>query len=80
MWKFSSKEVELIEKILESHGISKGSSILELGCGNGRISIGLAKKAIELLVQIYHLNLLRMRREEQKRKANVEFIVGDVRT
>jgi len=50
MWKSSFKEVELIEKILESHGIGKGSSILELGCGNGRISIGLAKKAIELLV------------------------------
>jgi SAM-dependent methyltransferase len=32
-----------VKRILESLGISEGSLILDLGCGNGRISVNLAK-------------------------------------
>lgn len=80
MWKSSFKEVELIEKILESHGIGKGSSILELGCGNGRISIGLAKKGYRVTgVDISPKFIEDAKRKAEKEKANVEFIIGDVR-
>ncbi len=38
------EEARLIAVLLEKHGVSKGSRVIELGCGSGRISVPLARE------------------------------------
>jgi SAM-dependent methyltransferase len=43
MWESAPREALSVKRILESLGVSEGSLILDLGCGNGRISVNLAR-------------------------------------
>ena len=38
------QEAHLIREILQAHGVHPGSRVLDLGCGNGRISVPLAEE------------------------------------
>jgi SAM-dependent methyltransferase len=43
MWEKADVEALGVKRILESLGLGEGSLILDLGCGNGRIAVNLAK-------------------------------------
>ena len=80
MWKSAPQEAELVSRLFEIHGISRGSKILELGCGNGRIAINLAR----LGYRVTGVDISPMLIEDAKRKAreynvDVRFVVGDAR-
>ncbi|BAF34716.1 hypothetical protein APE_0274a [Aeropyrum pernix K1] len=43
VWDRGRREAEDLARVLEKHGIPRGSTILEPGCGIGRVAIPLAK-------------------------------------
>jgi len=43
MWEKAGEEAFNIKRLLDSLGVKEGSLVLDLGCGNGRIAINLAK-------------------------------------
>jgi SAM-dependent methyltransferase len=80
-WIRSEGLVNGMVKVLGDFGISSGN-VLDLCCGNGRISIYLAKKGFKTV----GVDVSRVFIEDAKRKSrehnvsdNVTFIVGDVR-
>ncbi|RLE86213.1 MAG: hypothetical protein DRN04_19935 [Thermoprotei archaeon] len=44
-----SEEAKHVARVLKVHGVNEGSKILEVGCGNGRIAINLAKLGYEVV-------------------------------
>ncbi len=42
------EEARLIAMLLERHGVPKGSRVIELGCGSGRISVPLAREGYKV--------------------------------
>ncbi|HDI46405.1 MAG TPA: methyltransferase domain-containing protein, partial [Candidatus Methanomethylia archaeon] len=42
-WKMGGEEAKLVARLLEEHGLLPGARILDLGCGNGRIAVHLAR-------------------------------------
>jgi len=70
-------EVDFIEKAFE---LLKGSRILDLACGYGRISIELASRGYNVLGLDFSDYFLEMGRSEAiRRKVEVEFVQGDMR-
>ncbi len=41
-WERGRREAEGVSRLLERHGVERGSVLVELGCGNGRVGIPLA--------------------------------------
>jgi len=71
-------EVNFIEKAFE---LPKGSRILDLACGYGRISIELASRGYNVLGIDFSSYLLEIGRSEAiRRNVEVEFVQGDMRT
>jgi len=71
-------EVDFIEKAFE---LPKGSRILDLACGYGRISIELASRGYSVVGLDFSNYLLDIARSEAMRKnVKVEFVQGDMRT
>jgi len=52
MWKRAERDAEAIIKLFNIYGIGKDARILEIGCGNGRIIINLAKRGYKNLFGI----------------------------
>jgi len=79
-WKYGARDARAITKILKKYGIYRGT-ILELGCGNGRISINLAKMGFKVTgIDISSLCLSdAIKRAKKKKIKNVQFIPGDMR-
>ena len=48
MYESGVNDAENLDRLLERHGIQRGSEILELGCGIGRVAIPLAKKGYKV--------------------------------
>lgn len=48
MYESGVKDADNLVRLLEKHGIQKGSEILELGCGIGRVAIPLTKKGYKV--------------------------------
>jgi SAM-dependent methyltransferase len=70
-------EVDFIEKAFE---LPKGSRILDLACGYGRISIELASRGYNVLGSDFSNYFLEIGRSEAiKKKVKVEFVRGDMR-
>jgi 2-polyprenyl-3-methyl-5-hydroxy-6-metoxy-1,4-benzoquinol methylase len=80
-WKHGARDAKAITKILKKYGIRKGV-ILELCCGNGRISINLAKMGFLVTgIDISSLCVNDAIKRAKKRKIkNAQFICGDMRT
>jgi len=48
-WSQGVREAEYIDKLLAKLGVGRGSTVLDLGCGNGRIAISLALKGYKVV-------------------------------
>nr|ADQ54414.1 methyltransferase type 11 [uncultured marine crenarchaeote E37-7F] len=79
-WAYAEAMVDEIVKVLAEHDVQTGK-ILDLCCGNGRLSIWLAKKGFEAV----GIDLSPLFIEDAVRKANefgvesqVKFLVGDI--
>jgi 2-polyprenyl-3-methyl-5-hydroxy-6-metoxy-1,4-benzoquinol methylase len=79
-WKYGARDAKAITKILKKCGVHRGT-ILELGCGNGRISINLAKMGFNVTgIDISSLCVNdAIKRAKEKKIKNVQFICGDMR-
>jgi 2-polyprenyl-3-methyl-5-hydroxy-6-metoxy-1,4-benzoquinol methylase len=79
-WKYGSRDAKAITAILKKNGIRRGT-ILELGCGNGRVSINLAKRGFNVTgIDISSLCVNdAIKRAKQRKLKNVQFICGDMR-
>jgi len=79
-WSQGVREAEYIDKLLAKLGVGRGSTVLDLGCGNGRIAISLALKGYKVVgVDISPIFI-----EDAKRRARecgasdrVKFIIGN---
>ncbi|MEX2701498.1 MAG: class I SAM-dependent methyltransferase [Candidatus Baldrarchaeota archaeon] len=80
-WTVAETEAEAIAKLLKKQGLEKGK-ILDLMCGNGRISINLAKfgyKVVGIDISPAYIEDARRKAKEHEVEENVKFLVGDVR-
>ena len=81
MWERAGAEAEAITKLLEKLNVDKDARILEVGCGNGRILINLAKLGYKNLVGI-DISPRFIKDAEKKKERHgtkhVKFLVGDV--
>lgn len=78
-WKHAPKTARNIKKMLKKYNITKGRC-LELGCGNGRISINMAKQGFEATgVDISKLYINEAQRRSARVHAKTHFMQGDIR-
>lgn len=76
-------DVDAIIKLFDKYGIDKDARILEIGCGNGRIIINLAKRGYK---NLFDIDISPIFIEDAKKKihihgvSNVKFFVADART
>jgi len=80
-WSRTEEVVNGMLKVLSGFGIASGN-LLDLCCGNGRISIYMAKKgfkAVGVDISRAFLEDARKKAEEHKVTNNVTFLEGDVR-
>jgi len=78
-WSAGAREAELVDKLLAKLGVSRGSTILDLGCGNGRIAVNLALRGYRVVgVDISPLFIkdAGRRAEEYSVSGRVKFITG----
>lgn len=78
-WKYAPLKARMIVRLLKKMGIAKGR-ILELGCGNGRISTNLAKRGFD----VTGIDLSPVYIEDAKKRArqagvNAAYVCGDIR-
>ncbi len=79
LWYTGKREAENILKMLEEHGIKKGK-VLEIGCGNGRICIPLAKKGFDVIgIDISPIYIEDAEKKARKHRVKARFITGDMR-
>jgi len=80
-WPYTEKAVEGIVDILNEHGI-KGGHVLDLCCGNGRISVHLAKRGFKATGVDFSKPYLEDARRNAERLGvsdATRFVEGDVR-
>ncbi|PBB28966.1 hypothetical protein CK214_27890 [Mesorhizobium sp. WSM3882] len=74
----SGRDVEAIWKLLS---LRQGSSVLELGCGYGRITNGLADKGARVTgLDTSPILLKKADADAAERRVNVEYVLGDMRS
>ena len=73
----TAEEVELIDELL---GLERSDDLLDLACGYGRISIGLAQRGLTVVGLDRSAALLESAREDANLLgAGIEFVEGDMR-
>ena len=78
-WQRSGITVRAILKVLKKHGISKGK-FLELGCGNGRICIPIARHGYQVTgVDIGASYIEDAEKRARRNRVDARFICGDTR-
>ena len=79
-WSTAEEEVKLVVKLLKRHDIKEGSKVLEVGCGNGRIAINLARLGYDVVgIDLSPKYVEDARRRAREYGVNAEFLVGDAR-
>ena len=81
-WKRGEEETSYITNLLRKLGVSSGSRILDLGCGNGRIAINLAKygyRVVGIDISPAFIEDARKKAKDHNVEDKVTFIVGDAR-
>ncbi|MER9568959.1 class I SAM-dependent methyltransferase [Mesorhizobium opportunistum] len=74
----SDRQTEVIWELLS---LGQGSSVLELGCGYGRIANRLAKKGAQVAgLDISPILLKEAEADAAERGVNVEYVLGDMRS
>ncbi len=78
-WDRGRREAEDLARVLEKHGIPRGSTILELGCGIGRVAIPLAKLGYKVTCLDFSEPFIARAREKAGEEGVEDFItiVGD---
>ncbi|MET1160559.1 MAG: class I SAM-dependent methyltransferase [Thermoprotei archaeon] len=82
MWKKAEEDVEWLVKIFSKYGLNRGSRILDLGCGIGRIAVNLARKGYYVTgidISEKYIEIARRKAREYNVADSIEFIVGDAR-
>ncbi len=78
-WARGKTSARQIVKLLKKYGIHKGN-LLEVGCGNGRISLPLAQQGLKVTgVDISPVFISDARRRVRTSRIRADFIVGDMR-
>jgi SAM-dependent methyltransferase len=78
-WQYAPRTVRQIRKILKEYDITKGK-FLELGCGNGRICIHMAKQGFNVTgVDISRLYINEAKKRSRRINAQARFLQGDIR-
>ena len=75
-------EVEGLLRLFEMHGVPVGGTLLDMGCGIGRISIPLAKKGYNVVgldLSPSYIQRAKEYAEEEGVSESTRFIVGDMR-
>jgi ubiquinone/menaquinone biosynthesis C-methylase UbiE len=73
----TEKETQLIVKLFD---LAPGMSVLDLGCGHGRIANRLAERGMRVTaVDANEKVLRRARRDAERMKVDVEYIAADIR-
>lgn len=68
-----------IEGILKNHGLQKGDSLIEMGCGSGHLSLCLAQKGYKVtLVDFSSVALEKAKLTFKRYGVEGEFILGDL--
>jgi len=79
LWDTGKRDAENILKMFKEHKIKKGK-VLEIGCGNGRICIPLAKKGFDVTgIDISPIYIEDAEKKARKHRVKVKFITGDMR-
>ncbi len=81
-WARAEREAGYIARLLERLGVPRGSLLLDVGCGNGRIAINLAKHGYRVVgvdVSPVFIRDAVARARENGVEDRVEFVVGDAR-
>ncbi len=79
-WKTSKEETKLVVRLLKTLGVDQGSKILDLGCGNGRIAINLAKHGYYVVgvdISPIFIEDAQKKAKEYNVEDKVKFLVGD---
>ncbi len=82
LWSDGDMLAEGIARVLRSYGLGPGARVLDLFCGNGRVSVNLAKRGFEVTgVDISFPFVMNAREKAEKVgvKDRTNFIAGDVR-
>ena len=78
-WDRGRREAKALAKILEKHGVSPGSRVLELGCGIGRVAIPLAQLGYRVTCLDVSKPFIEKAREKARQEAVEQFaaVTGD---
>jgi SAM-dependent methyltransferase len=78
-WRLAPRTVRGIMKILKEYGITQGK-VLELGCGNGRIILNMAKRGFQATgIDISELYIKDAQKKASRMKVKARLIAGDIR-
>lgn len=78
-WKRNKFTVRAVHNILKQQGIMQGN-LLDVGCGNGRISIPMARRGYQVTgLDISPLYITDARKRAARNRLKVNFMCGDLR-